>query len=98
MSRNAAPHSFFVHNVYSREKIVFAVVEDIVVDGYSRSDKLGDSPFDQLFVAFGVFKLLAYGHTLAGSDQTRQISVQGMVWKSSQFHALGGAVGPPRVV
>ncbi len=67
----------FVHNVYSREKIVFAVVEDIVVDGYSRVTSSVIPRLTSFFVAFGVFKLLAYGHTLAGSDQTRQISVQG---------------------
>lgn len=82
--------------VDSGEKIVLAVVEDVIVDRHTRSDQLSDTALDEFFGQFGVFKLFAYGHTLSRPDKFRQVGVEGMVGKPGQFDMLRHPIGPSR--
>lgn len=80
-------------NMQSRQEVVFTVVKDIVIDRDTRRYKLRNAALDQLFGQLGVFKLLADSHTLAGSDQFRQVRIKGMVRKSREFYMLRHTVG-----
>ena len=71
--------------MHGGEEIVFAVVEHVVVHGHPGCYKLGDATFYEFFGQFGVFELLAYGHTFSCTYQFRQVGVEGMVGKACKF-------------
>ena len=77
----------------SREEVVFAVVEDVVVHCHSRRDKLYYTALYKFLGLFGVFELLADGHAFAGADEFGEIGVEGVVGKSGEFDILRRAVG-----
>ena len=67
------------------EEVVFFIVEHVIAHGYARGDEFGNAPLDESFGEFGVFQLVADGHTSSCPNQFRQISVQGVVGKSCHF-------------
>ena len=81
--------------VYGGEEVVFAVVEHIVVERHTRGNHLSDAALHELATlhGLGVFKLFADGHTLAGTHQSRQISVERMMGEACQGHMRCIAVG-----
>lgn len=81
--------------MHSREEVVLAVIEYIVIDRNARRDKFGDASFHQLLCELGVLELLTNGHTLPGSHKLREIGVEGMMRKSGQFNRLCRTVGTP---
>ena len=83
----------FIAEVNAGKEVVLTIVENIVVDADARSDKLGDATLYELLGHLRVFELLADSHTLSGSDQFRQIGVEGMVRKTGKLHILSRTIG-----
>ncbi len=86
------PASSFAEMDGSQE-VVFPVVQHIVVDGYSRRHQFRDATLHQLLRQLRVFQLVANSHTLTGTYQFRQISIERMMWETSHLDGLPLAVG-----
>ena len=83
--------------VCTAKEIVLLVLQNIIIESNSRSDKLGDIALHEpVFHRAGVFKLFTDSHTLAGPDEFRQICVEGVMRESGQLHRGGGSVGAAR--
>ena len=55
----------------SRQEIVLLVVQHIIAHGHTRCNQLGNATLNKLFSEFGVFQLVADGHTFASTNQLR---------------------------
>ena len=75
--------------MHRSQKIVFLLFQHIIIIGDTRRNQFHDAAFDQFLGQFRVFELFAHGHFQTGTNQFRQIIVQGMVRETSQFD-LGG--------
>ena len=75
------------------KEVVFAMVEDIVIDRDARSYQLCDAAFHQFLGQLGVLELFADGDPFPGAYQFGQVGVESVVRESGQFHVLGGSVG-----
>jgi hypothetical protein len=84
---------FAVGCVYGTKKIIFLVVEHIIVDGNARRYQFGNAPLDEFFGCFGVFQLIANGNSFACSHQFGQIGIECVMGKSRKLHKLCCAVG-----
>ena len=80
--------------MYTGQEIIFLVFKYIFIQGYSRRDQFGDSPFYNFLCKFGIFELFANGNPLAGPYQFGQIGVDGMIRETGQFHKGGRSIGP----
>ena len=78
--------------VHSRKEVVLLVVEYIVVDGYTRSNKFGDAALHKFLSQFRILKLVAYRHTTAGTDKFRQIGIKSMKRESGHFERSNGTL------
>ena len=79
---------FIVGKMDTCQKIVFFLLQHLVVGGDTGSDQFGDTAFDDGFGKFRVFQLFAYSHAQASAHQFGQVGVNGMMGKAS--HIYGG--------
>jgi len=78
------------------KEVVLAGRQGVVVEVDARGDELGDAALHEFFGEFRVLELLAYGHSLAGAHQSRQIGVERVVGESGQLDVGRLAVGAAR--
>ena len=81
--------------MHAGQKVVFFVVEDIIVDRNAGRDQLGDTSFDQFLGEFRVFELFADGNPFSRANQFGKVSIECVMRESGQFDVLGRSVGPP---
>ena len=81
--------------MHTCQEVVFAVLENLVVVGYTRRHQLGDAAFYNFLGKLWVFQLVADGHTLAGTHQLGQVGVEGVVRKTCQLHISSRSIGAP---
>ena len=74
--------------VDSTEEIVFLVVEHRILHGHTRGHQFCDTSLNKLLRQFGVFQLVADGHSSSCPYELRQIGVQGVMRESGHFIAL----------
>ena len=82
--------------VYGGQEVVLLAVEDVATHHHTGGHQLGDAALHELFGELGVFELVAYGHTLAGTHQLGQVGVEGMMGKTSHLGGRRSAVGAAR--
>ena len=80
----------------SREKIVFASVEDGDVGGGSRCDHADDFAANEFFARAGRFHLVANGDFEAGANEARDVAVGGVIGDAAHgdglaFFAIAGS-------
>ena len=68
------------------------MVEDIIVNGNTRSHQFGDTALHQLFRQFRIFQLVADSNTFTGTDQFGQIAVERMMRETGHFNRLSRSV------
>ena len=69
----------------SRQKIITAMLQDLVIDRCARGHHFRDTSFDDPFCEFWIFQLIADGDAITGFHQFVQVNVKCMVWKSSKI-------------
>ena len=74
--------------VDSRKEVVLLVVKHIVAHGHTWSYQFCYATLNKFFGEFGVFQLVADGHTFASTNQLGQIGIKSVMWKSSHLVAL----------
>ena len=82
--------------MHGGKEIVFAVVEDVVVNRHSRRNQLGYTAFHEFLGQFGVFELFANSHSLSGAHKFGQVGVEGVVREPGKLHVLCRSVGTAR--
>ena len=78
--------------VNSCQEVIFFIRQDIVIDCNTGSYQFRDTPLHQFLGCLRVFQLVTDGYASSGTDQFRQISIQGMVRKSCHFYRLSLSV------
>ena len=71
------------------QKIVFATHQHVIGECHTRRNEFGNAALYQLFCQFRVFQLVANGHSVAGTDEARQIGVECMVWEAGHLSGAG---------
>ena len=79
-----------------RQEVVCAGRKQLVVEGNSWGDHLCDPALDDSLCKLRVLELVAYGNPVARADQPRQVGVERMVRKASQFDFRGTSIPPFR--
>ena len=72
------------------------MLEDLVVVRNARRHEFRHAALDDLLRQLRVFQLVADGHAHAGTDQLRQVGIEGMMRKAGQLHKGGRAICAPR--
>ena len=67
--------------MHGGKEIILLVVEHIILHGDTRGHQFGNTTLDEFLGEFRILQLVADGNTLTGSDQFRQISIEGMMGK-----------------
>ena len=62
------------------------LLQELVAECYSRSDKFCHSPLDYLLGELRVLQLVAHGHLVAGTDKLRKVHVDGMMGEAGERH------------
>ena len=76
------------------KKIIFPMLQNIVMNGNAWGDKFRDASLDNRFGEFGILQLFTNGHPLTGSNQLGQIGIQCMVREPRQLNKTGRTVCP----
>ena len=71
------------------QEVVLLGVQHVIGQRHTRGHQFGDAALHQLLRQFGVFQLVADGHTLACPDEFGQIRIQRMIGKSSHRRSAG---------
>ena len=74
--------------MHSAKKIVFFVVQHVVRQRHTRRHQFRDATLHEFLRQLGVFQLVADGHTLACTDEFRQIGIECMMGKARHLVAL----------
>ncbi|MEY3565859.1 MAG: hypothetical protein RJA23_2029 [Bacteroidota bacterium] len=72
--------------------IVFPGVQHLIIVGKARSNQFSNPSFYNALYGLWVLQLIAYGYSIARTNQFRKIGIQGVVGKSSQFNVGSGTI------
>ena len=75
--------------MYGTKEIVLLIVQHRITHRHAWCHQFRNAALDKFLGQLRVFQLVADGHTLAGSDEFGQISVEGMMRKTRHFIASG---------
>ena len=78
----------------SCQEIVLLLDEHLLPEGDTGSNDLRNAAFDDVLRQLRVFKLVADGHFVAGTDQLRQIGVDGVIRNAGHGDGVGHRAGP----
>ena len=70
------------------QEVVLLIVQHRILHSHTRRHQFCDASFDQFFGQLRIFQLVADGHTLASTDELRQIRIQRMMGKSCHLVAF----------
>ena len=79
--------------MYSCQEVVLLVRQHIIINRHPWSHQFGDASLHQFLGKFRVFQLVADSHTLAGTNELRQVSVKRMERETGHLHMLGLTIG-----
>ena len=74
--------------MHSAEKVILFVVKHVVRQCHARRHQFRDAALHELLRQLRVFQLVADGHALAGTDQLRQVRVEGVMREARHLVAL----------
>ena len=77
-----------------REPVVVAPVDHLVAVGHPRGDHFGDTALHDGLREFGILQLVTDRDTETRPDQSGQVGLQRMMWKTGQFGLLVATVVP----
>ena len=72
------------------------LLQQLVVEGHAGGHELGYSSLDDLLGQFRVLKLVAHGNLVSGTNQSRQIGLEGVVRESRHWYSPGSGTGTLR--
>ena len=67
----------------SGDIVVLLLLQKLLVEGNTRSDKLRNASLYYLLGKLGVFQLVAHRHLVAGTHKPREVCLKRMIWKTS---------------
>ena len=70
------------------QEVILLVVQHSVLHGDTRRHQFRNASLDEFLRQFGVFQLVADGHTFTSTNQLRQVGVQRMMGKARHLVAL----------
>src|SRR3569833_1279834 len=71
-------------------------MQDIVADGHTGSNQLGNAPYYNCYGGFGIFQLVSNSHPLTSSYQLRLISIKRVMRETSQLDMRSCTFSPAR--